>query len=452
MIGSNLHRLAYPDNYQRHVDHDLELQEAHHHAGKDFMSFARPDVRSLQLRGEYLYAATGRGGFRAFDVANIDNKGFSERIVTAPVSPLGQRTYVKTQFATGVALPTNMPIHFGRARNPANQEQPMHPLYRYAYVTDLYEGLIVVDVDMLGDGDPANNFVERAATFNPDGALNGARYIAVAGTYAYIACDRGLVIVSLDDPIHPRIVAEVGGADLVQPTSVAIQFRYAFVTDARGLTVIDITQPEAPRVAARLALAEAHEVYVARTYAYVAAGSQGVAIVDVEKPEQPFVQQMFNAGGALNDTHAVRVAATVGSVFAYVADGANGLRVLQLISPGETPGNSGFSPVPTPRLIATYHTHGDALTLSKGMDRDRAVDETGHQVSVFGRLGSRPFNREEMERLFMRNGKLFTVGNTSTVKPLKFERPPEPEVSAAEGAVVVQPAAPRQERLLPGRY
>ena len=40
-----------------------------------------------------LYAAMGAGGFRVFDVANIDNKDFSERMVTAPVSPLGQRLY-----------------------------------------------------------------------------------------------------------------------------------------------------------------------------------------------------------------------------------------------------------------------------------------------------------------------------------------------------------------------
>jgi len=39
--------------------------------------------------------------------------------------------------------------------------------------------------------------------------------------------------------------------------------------------------------------------------------------------------------------------------------------------------------------------------LSKGLDRDRAVDETGGQMAVFGRLGSRPFTRAEMEKLFL---------------------------------------------------
>ena len=30
------------------------------------------------------------------------------------------------------------------------------------------------------------------------------------------------------------------------------------------------------------------------------------------------------------------------------------------------------------------------------------MDETGWQMAVFGRIGSRPFNRPEMERLFLR--------------------------------------------------
>ena len=50
--------------------------------------------------------------------------------------------------------------------------------------------------------------------------------------------------------------------------------------------------------------------------------------------------------------------------------------------------------------IASYRTAGAALTISKGIDRDRAVDESGNQLVVFGRRGARPFNHEEAERLY----------------------------------------------------
>ena len=109
---------------------------------------------------------------------------------------------------------------------------------------------------------------------------------------------------------------------------------------------------------------------------------------------------MFNASGALNDTRAVQIGSVNASQFALVADGRNGLRVIQLISPDTVPGAQGFSPRPNPRLIATYHTKGEAICVSRGLERDRVVDETGGQTVVFGRRGSRPFHLDEMERFY----------------------------------------------------
>ena len=43
------------------------------------------------------------------------------------------------------------------------------------------------------------------------------------------------------------------------------------------------------------------------------------------------------------------------------------------------------------QIFRRYAALGSVL--SKGLDRDRAVDETGGQIAVFGRLGSRPFTR-----------------------------------------------------------
>jgi hypothetical protein len=41
---------------------------------------------------------------------------------------------------------------------------------------------------------------------------------------------------------------------------------------------------------------------------------------------------------------------------------------------------------------------------------DRAVDETGGQIAIMGRIGSRPFISEEMKRLYLNEkGELWTV-------------------------------------------
>jgi hypothetical protein len=73
-----------------------------------------------------------------------------------------------------------------------------------------------------------------------------------------------------------------------------------------------------------------------------------------------------------------------------------------MISPDTVDGAAGFSPRPSPRLIATYHTHSPMFAVSRGLDRDRVVDETGNQTVVFGRRGSRPFHVDEM-RPFLRH-------------------------------------------------
>jgi hypothetical protein len=191
----------------------------------------------------------------------------------------------------------------------------------------------------------------------------------------------------------------------------AVQFRYLFVTDRTGLHVVDITDPRQPRTVteASLAIADARRLYVARTYAYIAAGADGLVIVDVERPEAPKLLQRFTANGQIKDAHDVIVGSTNASLFAYVADGAHGLKVIQLTSPESQPNFYGFSPEPKPELIAWRKTRRAALALSKGLDRDRAVDETGHQIAVFGRLGSRPMNLDEQQKLYMRNGTLWTV-------------------------------------------
>ena len=93
-------------------------------------------------------------------------------------------------------------------------------------------------------------------------------------------------------------------------------------------------------------LQNAGRLYVARTYAYVANGPEGLAIIDIENPERPRLDQMFNADGALNDTRAVQIGSVNASQFALVADGKNGLRVLQLISPDTVPGAHGIQPAP----------------------------------------------------------------------------------------------------------
>jgi LVIVD repeat-containing protein len=326
-----------------------------------------------------------------------------------------------------------------------NEEQPIHPLYAYLYVVDRYEGLIVVNAATLLDGDPLNNYLKREldesrypnSAFNPDGALTGANNITLAGTNAYITTERELVVVSIDDPLNPKIATRIA---FKHPRAIAIQFRYGFVVDDDGLKTVELSAPGQVRFdGVYLPLADARDVYVARTYAYVAQGKSGIAIVNITQPNNPSLDQTYNAGGALNDTRQIKIAMTNASLFAYVADGKNGLRILQLTSPETMPTYAGFSPRPQPQLIATFKTKGEALGVSKALDRDRAVDESGNQVAVFGRRGARPFTHDEVQRMMRTNGgkgDYFSVSDDPTTEPLSLKSENRPASDAIIGAVI----------------
>jgi LVIVD repeat len=449
VIGSYLQRYAYPDFYRAHVDRNHrelinwtrgETFDRHlsgeTHNREQFYNIVQGTpgrVGCLQNRGEYMFVAQGSGGFMVYDVASIANKGFSERIISTPSSGLlGGGTHVESRNATCMALPTNQPIaplrneRMAQTQRPQpdgstislrdeNQEQAFHPIYNYAFVTDAEEGLYAVNVDTLADGDPRNNRLTRAMTWNPDNVLHGARHIILAGYYAYIVADAGLVVVNLNDPLHPALVTTI---PLNDGRASALQFRYLWVTDADGLKLFDVTHLDRPVAVpgATVPFTDARRVYLARTYAYVAAGAQGLAIVDITRPEHPRAPDFFTFGGQLSDAQDVVVASTNASLFAYVADGRNGMKVLQLTSPSSQPNFYGFSPRPVPELIAWARTPSPALAVAKGLDRDRAVDETGGQIAVFGRLGSRPFTRAEMERLFLNSqGRPWLVNDAGTM-------------------------------------
>jgi hypothetical protein len=436
VIGSYLHRFAYPDHYKQHEARDRVLAEGYRHSAGN--------ASCIQHRGEYLYVAEGTAGVRVYDIASIANKGISQRIISAPFSELGQDNHLETRNATCVVLATTQPVQPSRSRSElmqkTNLEQPMHAVYEYAFITDAEEGLILVNVDTLYDFEPRNNNLDRALTWNEGGVLNGARHLSIAGTWFYVATPAGVVVLDMAEPLKPRYVTTI---ELPDVRASQRQFRYLFVTTRDGLQTVDVTRPEQPRVVdgALVPLANARKLHIARTYAYVANGSEGVAIVDVTRPEAPSLYEMFSAGGTISDARDVMVGTTNASPFLYVADGRNGLRVVQLASPESQPKFYGFSPDPKPQLVASYPTKRAALSISRGLERDRAVDETGHQIAVLGRVGSRPMNAQEMARMYLGgNGTPWFVddrvdgpaGITSPVQPWKPNRIWDLQVDASE--------------------
>ena len=112
----------------------------------------------------------------------------------------------------------------------------------------------------------------------------------------------------------------------------------------------------------------------------------------------------FNAERHASTTRATSVVgSTNASLFAYVADGserpqggpAHRARHAAASSTASAPSRK-----PEPDRVARDRI-ARARAVAKGLDRDRAVDETGDQIAVFGRIGSRPFTLEEQRKLYL---------------------------------------------------
>ena len=98
------------------------------------------------------------------------------------------------------------------------KHEAIHPLYAFLYLTDREEGLIVIGNPLTtvrtSPASPRcstatrdNNFLERAARPSTPAACSRAPATSTCtARYAYICCDAGLVVVDLNDPLHPRVV------------------------------------------------------------------------------------------------------------------------------------------------------------------------------------------------------------------------------------------------------
>ncbi len=185
----------------------------------------------------------------------------------------------------------------------------------YAYVAARAEGLLVLDIS-----DPTSpSLVGQAHTSGL------AVRVALAPPYAYLANDTGLLVVSIDDPTQPQQLTQVS---TTKAESVALEGNHAYLADGSGgLRVFDLQHPEVPELIATFGLSGyAKDIAVSGGIAYVACGPVGVNIVDVRIPESPQLLGTFISGGVVSGV-------AVLGIYAYLTDQTQGLRIVNVQDP-----------------------------------------------------------------------------------------------------------------------
>jgi hypothetical protein len=120
-------------------------------------------------------------------------------------------------------------------------------------------------------------------------ALDGARNVAVAGNYAYVASGLAdsLSVIDISNPAGPLQVGTITSAALDGAQGVAVAGNYAYVASyiADSLSVIDISNPAGPTQVGTVtsaALNGATAVAVAGNYAYVASYiADSLSVIDL---------------------------------------------------------------------------------------------------------------------------------------------------------------------------
>ena len=278
---------------------------------------------------------------------------------------------------------------------------------------DKEEGLILVLAATLLDGNPRNNVLERTVTFNPGGILKGADYVKVAGPVRLVGCDKGLVVVDVNDPAKPVVAGVYEGMQDVArrrgPVPLDLRRLRPWV-DLRGHHAGAGRQlQEEPDARVADPLRDARGLYVAKTYAYVAAGRDWIVIVDITKPDAMSKVQRFTADGRIRDAnehsagHHQRVALRL--------CGRRPQRVAR--RPAHRSGTQSDAVRLEPEAGPAAHRdgpHPGQRAFVEPRPRPRpGGGRGGHQLAVFNRVGARPFTFAEMQRFYrLPGGSVFT--------------------------------------------
>jgi hypothetical protein len=228
-----------------------------------------PNAVAIQIVDDYYLYAAHAGGVEVFNISDI------QQMETPPAEsqPLPP---------TGIIYPTGPGIRMEPVEPIGSSftfGTPLRPLVNgnYLYVPDFTVGWHVIDIS-----DPA------AARMLGHVDLPGSQDVVIAGRYAYATGDPGLNVVDLADPANPTLAGSCEIRDM--PKCIAYEDGVAFLLNRDGLNIVDVGDPQYPNLILKLGVSnDCRDLAIADGYAYIAAGEEGLKIVDVRIPERPRV-------------------------------------------------------------------------------------------------------------------------------------------------------------------
>jgi len=278
----------------------------------------RPDVRHGYGTYNWLVQTWNAAGFGAWS----DAKQYKVSPATPTRTPLPSRTPTPT----ATAVPT---LVFLGSLNVGGNTQSIAVRGNYAYMGKGND-LIVLDIS-----NPATPIIFGG----PLNLLFPVEDITIpaSGGYAYVAAEQaGLQVIDISNPAAPSVAGfdssvRAFGVAVDEPVPVAYMAQYS-----DGFRLLDITNPLLPSVLTSCSMTAANKVAILGAYAYIANGNDGLAVVNIPTPTPmvgppgpyptPAKIGQYNSPGVAKDV-------AVDGVYAFLADGTQGLRVVRVSTP-----------------------------------------------------------------------------------------------------------------------
>ncbi len=273
-------------------------------------------------------------GFKIVDVQNATNplfKSSSNEVYSYNEVAINENyAYVADGYyglrIMNITIPTS-PSTIGRY-NTAGRAYDIDIMDDYAYIADYNNGICIVNIS-----DPTNP--KLVSNYDIGECI---RDITVSGNYAYLgAGDEGLIIIDISCPTNPSFVGSLSSVGYVMDIAVSGNYAYVANHEDYGLVIVNISNHSSPFIAnhCKSISRESYSVSISGHYVYVAAGNDGVYVLDISDPTSPLIAGIYDSRFVLD--------IDIFEDYIYVADTLNGLIILHT----EIPSESNTSPTTT---------------------------------------------------------------------------------------------------------
>lgn len=199
----------------------------------------------------------------------------------------------------------------------------------YAYVTDGYAGIQVVDIST-----PSNP--SHVGSYNPSSGQFNGLYVKDGYIYTSMVSSGTFFILDASDPSHLSLKSSYNLEGNHYEFLATVNGSYAYMVataedgsygDYRYLAIVSLVDLANPEEVSRLDLdCVIEDVSVNGNYAYVSCGSDGLKIINISTPSSPsLVKSYALSAGAY--------ALTVSGNYAYVSTEEGGLSIINISTP-----------------------------------------------------------------------------------------------------------------------